>query len=137
MLALTSFLVCRFAAAVTSAQAPQRRGPAIDMQLVADSLGGAMLVKVSTCHDRGQVTANGKPRLDVAREMIAMTTELNMGSCPGRRGQDACGKPCAVDLLDLSSRRACTRSRCATWCSNPPCGKALTPRRSCIAICAR
>jgi tetratricopeptide (TPR) repeat protein len=67
--------------AATSAQVP-RRGPAIDMQLVADSLG----VQCEYCHEAGQVTANGKPRLEVARAMIAMTAELNS------RVQAAAGK---------------------------------------------
>ena len=93
MLALASCLVW-VATVTTSAQAPQRRGPAIDMQLVADSLG----VQCEYCHDRGQVTSNGKPRLDVAREMIAMTTELN------GRVQAAAGKtPAEAVRVDCST----------------------------------
>lgn len=57
-----------------AAQAPQpRRGPALDMQLIAESLG----VQCEYCHGTGQVTGSGKPRLAVAREMIAMTGDLN------------------------------------------------------------
>jgi hypothetical protein len=68
---------------MVSAQAPPRRGPAVDMQLVAESLG----VQCEYCHGPGQVTAAGKPRIEVAREMIAMTSELNA------RVQVASGKP--------------------------------------------
>ena len=80
--------------AVALAQPPQRRGPAIDMQLVADSLG----VQCEYCHAQGQVTTNGKPRLEVAREMIAMTTELNA------RVQAASGKtPAEAVRVDCST----------------------------------
>jgi tetratricopeptide (TPR) repeat protein len=67
------------------AQAPaqSRRGPAVDMQMVAESLG----VQCEYCHTAGAVTASGKPRLEVAREMIAMTADLNL------RVQFATAKP--------------------------------------------
>ena len=51
---------------------PRRQLP--DMQVIADSLG----VQCEYCHDRNQVTLAGKPRIDVAREMIAMTADLNL-----------------------------------------------------------
>jgi len=73
------------AVAVSAQAPPPRRGPAIDMQQVADSLG----VSCEYCHGNGQVTGAGKPRLDVAREMIAMTTDLNA------RVQAASGKTAA------------------------------------------
>jgi len=92
-LATTSLLVA-LTTTIISAQAPQRRGPAIDMQVVADSLG----VECEYCHAQGQVTSNGKPRLDVAREMIAMTTELNA------RVQTASGKtPAEAVRVDCST----------------------------------
>jgi tetratricopeptide (TPR) repeat protein len=93
MLVLAAIWISATAVAV-SAQAPPRRGPVIDMQLVADSLG----VQCEYCHMAGQVTANGKPRLDVAREMIAMTTELNA------RVQAASGKtPTEAVRVDCST----------------------------------
>jgi hypothetical protein len=70
--------------AVSVALAQERRRAALpDMQVIADALG----VQCEYCHGAGQVTAIGKPRLEVAREMIAMTTELNA------RVQAATGKP--------------------------------------------
>src|SRR3954469_13741132 len=77
-----------------SAQVPSRRGPAIDMQLVAESLG----VQCEYCHGPGQATAAGKPRLEVAREMIAMTSDLNA------RVQVASGKRAAESVrVDCST----------------------------------
>src|SRR5262245_3280851 len=70
--AFTAWLVT--IASVASAQAPPpRRGPAIDMQVVAESLG----VDCDYCHTPRIVTANGTLRLEVARQMIAMTADLN------------------------------------------------------------
>jgi hypothetical protein len=43
------------------------------MQAIAEALG----VQCEYCHTRTSVTASGKPRIDVAREMIQMTAELN------------------------------------------------------------
>jgi hypothetical protein len=62
---------------------PPRRAALPDMQVIAESLG----VQCEYCHGQNQVTITGKRRLDVAREMIAMTTELN------GRVQAATGKP--------------------------------------------
>ena len=74
-------------AILSAAQAPAapRRGPLPDMQVVAESLG----VQCEYCHDQNQVTAIGKRRLDVAREMMAMTRDLNVTV------QAAAGKPAA------------------------------------------
>ena len=75
-------------AGIASAQAPpprQTRAPLPDMQAIADALG----VQCDYCHGQGEVTAAGKPRLEVARQMIAMTAELN------GRVQVAAGKPAA------------------------------------------
>jgi hypothetical protein len=60
---------------LASAQIPQRRGGAgtADMQAIADALG----VDCEYCHTRTNVTASGKARIDVAREMILMTADLN------------------------------------------------------------
>jgi hypothetical protein len=70
-------------------QAPPQQPPEIrlpDMQVIATSLG----VSCDYCHaGRGKppmLTAGGKPRLDVAREMIALTADL------GIRVQAATGK---------------------------------------------
>src|SRR6266542_3825672 len=72
-------------AILSAAQAPPRRAPLPDMQVIAESLG----VQCEYCHGPNQVTAIGKRRLDVAREMMAMTTDLNL------RVQAAAGKPAA------------------------------------------
>jgi hypothetical protein len=75
-------------AVVTRAQSPQA-GRLPDMQAIAAALG----VTCEFCHaaDRANVvlTATGRSRLEVAREMIAMTTELNA------RVQGATGKSAA------------------------------------------
>lgn len=61
-----------------NAQAPAAAARVPDMQAIASALG----VTCEFCHAAGRgsppaLTATGKPRLDVAREMIAMTNELN------------------------------------------------------------
>jgi len=73
-------------AVLFAAQEPApRRAPLPDMQVIAESLG----VQCEYCHGQDQVTAIGKRRLDVAREMIAMTRDLNV------RVQTAAGKTAA------------------------------------------
>jgi hypothetical protein len=68
-----------------AAQEPSRRPTLPDMQVIAESLG----VQCEYCHGPNQVTATGKRRLEVAREMIAMMADLNA------RVQAAAGKPAA------------------------------------------
>ena len=77
-----------------SAQAPQRRGPRVDMQTVADSLG----VQCEYCHGPGQVTDAGRPRLQVAREMIDMMLDLNtrVQFVSGKSAADAVKVDCAT-----------------------------------------
>src|SRR6187455_2239355 len=76
-------------AAQAPAEAP--KPPLPDMPAVAAALG----VTCDYCHaGRGtppKVTANGKPRLDVAREMIAMTHALNatVQSAAGKTAREA------------------------------------------------
>jgi hypothetical protein len=69
------------------AAAQQQPDRLVDMQVIASSLG----VSCTYCHaGRGAppaLTASGKPRQDVAREMIAMTRALNATV------QAAAGKP--------------------------------------------
>ena len=79
-------LVFRWAPAVGAAQqAPTE--PLPDMQVIAADLG----VACTYCHagrdSPPAMTAGGKPRLEVAREMIAMTADLNA------RLQAVTGKP--------------------------------------------
>ena len=66
-----------FAAALCNGPAfAQERPPRTqlpDMQAIADALG----VECQFCHTPKASTAAGRLRLDVAREMIAMTSELN------------------------------------------------------------
>jgi hypothetical protein len=79
-------------------QAPPARLPLPDMQAVAAALG----VSCDYCHaPRGtepRVTANGKPRLEVGREMIAMTASLNASvqSATGKTAREAAGVTCAT-----------------------------------------
>jgi tetratricopeptide (TPR) repeat protein len=83
------------AATVTvSAQAPQRRGPRVDMQVVAESLG----VECEYCHAAGQLTDGGRPRLQVAREMIDMMLDLNtrVQFVSGKSAADAVKVDCAT-----------------------------------------
>jgi tetratricopeptide (TPR) repeat protein len=76
------------------AQAPIRRGPAVDMQMVVESLG----VECEYCHQAGQLTAIGKPRLEVAREMIAMTADVNarVQAASGKAANEAVRVDCAT-----------------------------------------
>jgi hypothetical protein len=57
---------------VFAQERPARAQPP-DMQAIADALG----VECQFCHAPKAVTAAGRLRLDVAREMIAMTSEVN------------------------------------------------------------
>lgn len=59
--------------AAGSAQERSPRAQTPDMQAIADALG----VECQFCHAPKAVTAAGRLRLEVAREMIAMTSELN------------------------------------------------------------
>ena len=74
------------------------RLPLPDMQAVAAALG----VTCEYCHaPRGtepRVTANGKPRLEVGREMIAMTASLNASvqSATGKTVREAAAVTCAT-----------------------------------------
>src|SRR6187402_2488281 len=83
-------------AAQAPAEAP--KPPLPDMPAVAAALG----VTCDYCHaGRGtppKVTANGKPRLDVAREMIAMTHALNatVQSAAGKTAREAAAVTCAT-----------------------------------------
>jgi hypothetical protein len=58
---------------VAIAQEPPPRAQPPDMQAIADALG----VECQFCHAPQALTSAGRPRLEVAREMIAMTSELN------------------------------------------------------------
>ena len=94
--------LCVFAllAAVTSAAAQPAppRLPLPDMGAVAAALG----VSCDYCHaGRGadpKLTANGKPRLAVGREMIAMTASLNetVQAATGKTAREAAGVTCAT-----------------------------------------
>jgi hypothetical protein len=91
-------LACLAAAAPAFAQAPPPRLPLPDMQAVAAALG----VSCDYCHaPRGtepRLTANGKPRLEVWREMIAMTASLNTSvqSATGKTAREAAAVTCAT-----------------------------------------
>ena len=85
-------------AARAGAQAPPARLPLPDMAAVAAALG----VTCDYCHaPRGtepRVTANGKPRLEVGREMIAMTASLNASvqAATGKTVREAAAVTCAT-----------------------------------------
>jgi hypothetical protein len=78
-------------------QAPPRP-PLPDMATVASALG----VTCDYCHaGRGaepKITANGKPRLEVGREMIAMTASLNatVQAATGKTAREAAAVTCAT-----------------------------------------
>jgi hypothetical protein len=80
------------------AQGAPPRPPLPDMQAVAAALG----VTCEYCHaPRGteaKLTANGKPRLEVGREMIAMTASLNatVQSATGKTAREAAAVTCAT-----------------------------------------
>jgi hypothetical protein len=80
------------------AQTPPAKPPLPDMQAVAAALG----VTCDYCHaGRGaepKLTATGKPRLDVGREMIAMTASLNatVQSATGKTAREAAIVTCAT-----------------------------------------
>src|SRR5687767_6637610 len=79
-------------------QAAVPRLPLPDMQAVAAALG----VTCDYCHaPRGaepRLTANGRPRLEVGREMIAMTANLNASvqAATGKTAREAAGVTCAT-----------------------------------------
>ena len=79
---------------LASAQDRQRRLPLPDMQVVADSLG----VQCEYCHAPNQITTSGRPRLDVAREMIGMTADLNarIPAATGKAANEAVRVDCAT-----------------------------------------
>ena len=85
-------------AAPAFAQTPPARLPLPDMQAVAAALG----VSCDYCHaPRGtepRLTANGKPRLEVGREMIAMTASLNASvqAATGKTAREAAAVTCAT-----------------------------------------
>ena len=80
------------------AQTPPARPPLPDMASVAAALG----VTCDYCHaGRGaepKVTVNGKPRLEVGREMIAMTASLNatVQAATGKTAREATAVTCAT-----------------------------------------
>src|ERR1044071_8283485 len=92
-------LACLALAAPGLAQAPPAAKPPLpDMQTVAAALG----VTCDYCHaGRGaepKLTANGKPRLDVGRDMIAMTASLNgtVQAATGKTAREATAVTCAT-----------------------------------------
>ena len=91
-------VTCLVLAAPVFAQAPPPKPPLPDMQAVAAALG----VTCEYCHaPRGtepRVTANGKPRLEVGREMIAMTASLNASvqAATGKTVREAAAVTCAT-----------------------------------------
>lgn len=80
------------------AQTPAARPPLPDMAGVATALG----VTCDYCHaGRGaepKLTANGKPRLEVGREMMAMTASLNatVQAATGKTAREATAVTCAT-----------------------------------------
>jgi hypothetical protein len=80
------------------AQGAPSRPPLPDMQAVAAALG----VTCDYCHaPRGsdpRLTANGKPRLEVGREMIVMTASLNatVQAAAGKTAREAAAVTCAT-----------------------------------------
>jgi len=91
-------LACLALASRASAQQATPKPPLPDMATVAAALG----VTCDYCHaGRGtepKVTANGKPRLEVGREMIAMTASLNatVQAATGKTAREAATVTCAT-----------------------------------------
>ena len=91
-------LACLALASPVLAQSPPAKPPLPDMQAVAAALG----VTCEYCHaQRGEspkVTANGRPRLEVGREMIAMTASLNASvqAATGKTAREAAAVTCAT-----------------------------------------
>jgi len=91
-------LACLALAPPALAQQAPPKPPLPDMASVAAALG----VTCDYCHaGRGaepKVTANGKPRLEVGREMIAMTASLNVTvqSATGKTAREATAVSCAT-----------------------------------------
>ncbi len=98
LLVLCGLVLLAAATPGAAQQAPPQRLPLPDMQAVAAALG----VTCDYCHaPRGtepRVTANGKPRLEVGREMIAMTASLNASvqSATGKTAREAAAVTCAT-----------------------------------------
>jgi hypothetical protein len=97
-------------AARAGAQTPPARPPLPDMGSVAAALG----VTCDYCHaGRGaepKLTANGKPRLEVGREMIAMTASLNatVQAATGKTAREAAAVTCATCHRGVSIPRPLT-----------------------------
>ena len=96
---LVLFVLALVAAAPSAwAQQPPARLPLPDMQAVAAALG----VTCEYCHaprgSEARVTANGRPRLEVGREMIAMTASLNASvqAATGKTAREAAAVTCAT-----------------------------------------
>jgi hypothetical protein len=91
-------LACLALAPPALAQQATPKPPLPDMASVAAALG----VTCDYCHaGRGaepRVTANGKPRLEVGREMIAMTASLNatVQAATGKTTREATAVTCAT-----------------------------------------
>ena len=91
-------LACLALAPPALAQQATPKPPLPDMATVAAALG----VTCDYCHaGRGaepRVTANGKPRLEVGREMIAMTASLNAAvqAATGKTTREATAVTCAT-----------------------------------------
>ena len=91
-------LACLALAPPALAQQATPKPPLPDMATVAAALG----VTCDYCHaGRGtepKVTANGKPRLEVGREMIAMTASLNatVQAATGKTAREAATVTCAT-----------------------------------------
>jgi hypothetical protein len=91
-------LACLVLAPPAFAQQATPKPPLPDMASVAAALG----VTCDYCHaGRGaepKVTANGKPRLEVGREMIAMTASLNatVQAATGKTAREATAVSCAT-----------------------------------------
>ena len=94
----SDLLACLALAPPALAQQATPKPPLPDMASVAAALG----VTCDYCHaGRGaepRVTANGKPRLEVGREMIAMTASLNatVQAATGKTTREATAVTCAT-----------------------------------------
>jgi tetratricopeptide (TPR) repeat protein len=94
------------ATGITAAQAPSAGDPAQNMQAIAQGLG----VNCQYCHVAARGSGTPEPKKDIARQMIAMTGDLNA------KIQEITGKPATE----------ATRIQCVTCHRGVPIPKQLT-----------
>ena len=104
----SSLLIAMAAAGCLSAQAP----PADIMPLMQEIVQG-LGVQCEYCHSAPRGSGEPEPKKDIARQMIAMTRDLNT------RVQTATGKPAPQAVVDGQSRIVYARTGSSSSGSGP------------------